>query len=168
MIEREVKILEIDKDKVVSELKRLGAEKVYDGDLFTKYFDYPSRLLKKEGKTLRLRKFTDRSVLTFKKKLPTEGVKEREETEVIVEGDMDEIFKGLGLELTREKKKYRTSLILDKARIDIDTYPGIPTFLEIEGDDKEKIFSTAEKLGFKREDCLDWHSDKLFGYYGYK
>ena len=87
-------------------------------------------------------------------------------TEVVVDGNMSSVLAGLGLGVVRERKKHRTSFVDGNVRIDIDTYPKIPTFLEIEADSKEKIFSMAEKLGFSKKDCLDWHSDKLFEHYG--
>ncbi|RMF55698.1 hypothetical protein D6745_01290 [Candidatus Woesearchaeota archaeon] len=57
MNEVEVKILEIDAEKVRKKLEELGAKKVYEGKVDSIIHDFDDERLKSEGLMLRLRSF---------------------------------------------------------------------------------------------------------------
>ena len=55
----------------------------------------------------------------------------------------------LGFTPKAYQENRRTSFVLDGARLEIDEWPMIPPYLEIEADSEEKICAIAEKLGYR-------------------
>ncbi len=60
-----------------------------------------------------------------------------------------------GLTAYREQQKLRHTLELDGVTLDIDTWPRVPTYVELESNNEQSIRDVAAKLG------LDW-KDALF------
>ena len=68
MKEVEVKILEVKRKNIEETLARLGAKKVFDGDIQTLFFDFKDGKIIKAKDVLRLRKEEeDKIELTYKK-----------------------------------------------------------------------------------------------------
>jgi predicted adenylyl cyclase CyaB len=168
--ETEVKILNIDKSKIVKTLLGIKAEKIFDDEISTIFFDFSNNHIFNTKKILRLRQAGPKSTLTFKKMLTAESVKEAEEYEVEVSNlqTMKVILESLGLRETRNLVKHRTSYKLEKTRFDIDSYKreldNIPTFLEIESD-IDSIYKYAQLLGFSPAECLPWSTDQVISHY---
>jgi predicted adenylyl cyclase CyaB len=171
MKETEVKILEIDRKKIEQTLLENGAEKVFDGDIRTLFFDFKDRSIIKAKDVLRLRKEQDTIELTYKKVRITQTAKTAEEYTVEVSNleTMKIILENLGLSVRESMEKHRVSYTLDHARFDIDRYFGaydfIPEFMEIEAENTASIHNFAELLGFKKEDCLPWSTVELIQHY---
>lgn len=91
----------------------------------------------------------------------------REELEVGVsnERNTSKIISSLGLVLVKEREKRRTSFVLGKTSIEIDTYPGVPPYLEVEGN-KNTIPNTVKKLGYTMKDTTNITSTKVLKKYG--
>lgn len=171
--ETEVKILNVYKSKIVNSLLNMKAEKIFDDEINTIFFDFKDNTIFNANNLLRLRKAGTKSTLTFKKMLNTELVKEAEEYEVEVSDQqiMKIILESLGLRKTRQLLKHRTSYKLQNTRFDIDAYEGeldyIPTFLEIESDNTDSIYKYAKLLGFSPTECLPWSTEQVISYYYY-
>ena len=170
MQEIEVKILEINSQKVKKTLDNLKAKKIFDGEISTLFLDYADGGISKHRAVLRLRKIQRKNELTYKKIKANQVAKEAEELSVEV-SDFDTtlgILQNLSLAVTDQMEKHRVSFKLENVRVDIDRYLGnynfIPEFLEIEGD-LGSIHRYAELLGFKAKDCLPWSTDELVRYY---
>ncbi len=168
MEEIEAKFLEVDVNNLISKLESLGATKAFDGNIVAGYYDFEDGRLKQNKKTLRLRTKGDMAELTLKVPISKEKAKIAEEIEVNVSdaGDMQEILNRLGICKCGELAKHRISYSLNDAHFDFDTYPGIPTFLEIEARSIGDIESYAVKLGLSMEDAKPWSSKELFEHYG--
>jgi adenylate cyclase class 2 len=166
--EIEVKILEIDVEKTEKKLREMGAEKLFDGKLVNVYFDFSDKRLEKEGKILRLRKKDDKVILTYKKFVTQKEAKIMAESELLVEKFelMKEIFKGIGLLPLYEFSKHRTTYKLNQTNFEIDKYPDIPAFLEIEAPDLKTISEMVSKLGFSREEANSYSIKEVLEYYG--
>ena len=161
MEEIEIKYLDIDPEQLEKKLIELGAKKAGDYHYRRAVFDYPDFRLDAQASWLRLRDEGDKITLTFKQRL---GVKEGSlsgddtgmyEKEVVV-SDFDttrEIILKIGLIEKMYQENKRTRYLLDGVECDIDTWPLIPTYLEVEGDSWKKVETVAEKLGFKKEDA---------------
>jgi len=191
MEEIEVKILGIDKDSIEQKLVSMGAEKTFDAEINAFYYDFPDMLLKRHGAVLRLRLEGNNPVITYKgsvghvcgigkelencvKKYPSraEGkVKVLNELETSLENfdAMRKILEGIGMVCWFKMRKRRISYALEEAHFELDKYLGeydfVPWFLEIECSDSEALFSYAEQLGFKREDCKPWSFPEVVEYY---
>ena len=173
MKETEVKILEVDSEKVAAKLAEFGAVKVFEGDLLTVFLDFQDNRISKRRDVLRLRKEGDNAELTYKKIETNKAVKEAQECSVQV-SDLDEtqeILQHIGLKVTAKMRKHRVSYTLGSVRFDIDHFINdfqfIPEFLEIEGS-KEEIQKYAQTLGFQEKDCLPWSTDELIQHYSSK
>ena len=157
-IEYEARILDIDKDKLIKRLKDLNARFV--GEFNQKRYVY-NIIPKADGKWLRLRTNGKKTTLTYKsvEKNSIDGTKELE-----IEVDNFEKTNSL-LELAGIKNKgyqenNRVQYVLDDVEIDIDTWPMIPTYVEIEGKSEESVLNIIKKLGIndKKITTLDVQS----------
>ncbi|MGD0160073.1 MAG: class IV adenylate cyclase [Candidatus Bathyarchaeia archaeon] len=174
MEEIEVKILNVDGRQVEEKLIRLGAKKVFDGEIESLFFDFEDSAMSKAKNVVRLRREDNKTILTFKKFLSNKAVKDVEEIGVVV-SDMakaKKILEFLGLSTTSSTKKDRLSYSLGQVHFDIDKYKGehayIPEFLEIEAEDADTIHKYAKLLGFSIKDCLPWSTEELVSYYSRK
>lgn len=159
MEEIEITYIDIDTKKIEEKLLALGAEKVGDYHYKRIVFDYPDFRLDKESAWIRLRDEGDKITLTFKQRLGEnlrdkldgdEGMYERETTVGDFEATREILLKmGLVEKMYQENKRER--YILDGVECDIDTWPLLDPYLEIEGKNWDEVFATAEKLGLKKE-----------------
>ncbi|MBI2573474.1 class IV adenylate cyclase [Candidatus Woesearchaeota archaeon] len=174
MQEIEVKILEIDVNAIQKKLKQLGARKVFEGPMLASRFDTPTDELEEEGKMLRLRQRGEITELTLKKKPQGEedkNAKVREEIELTVSdyATMKMILASIGLVESGIQEKHRISYALgDDVHIEIDTFPNLPTFLEIEAHSIKKIEEVVSLLGFTMEDTKPWSGKKVLEHYAQK
>lgn len=144
MIEYEARVLEIDKAKLEEKLNLLGAKKVAD-------FDYKRRVYnfnpKSDNKWIRLRTDGNKTTLTIKE-LKSQEIDGTEENEIQV-SDFEEtntILNKLGYKAHTYQENKRTRYLLDGVEIDIDTWPYIPTYVEIEGNSVDEVKNTINKL----------------------
>ncbi|MBI0392512.1 hypothetical protein I8U24_10360 [Thermoactinomyces sp. CICC 24226] len=56
--------------------------------------------------------------------------------------------------------------MLSGARLEIDEWPGIPPYLEIEGESKEHVIQVALQLGVKEEQLTGESTIKTLARYG--
>lgn len=149
--EIEVRFLEIDKEALLSKLSALGAEDLGEVMLEEVIFYDPEGKWKSEEKRVRLRKSGDKIKLSYKetKDKTIDGTTELEfEVDDMVKAE--QFLEKVGLTAFRRQQKKRHTLKLDEVVLDIDTWPRIPTYVELEGPSETAIKSVASKLG------LDW------------
>jgi len=163
----EVKILGASHKDLESKLFELGAEKIFDGIIDAYFFDNFQRDIRNAGETLRLRTEGERTVMTYKKVIPSDTVKIRDETEINV-SDFEEarkLLEGLGYTCYDNVTKRRITYRINDTKFEFDIHQGknsfIPEFFEIEGQNPEEIYNYAEKLGFSKEDCTNYSITEL-------
>ena len=158
--EIEVVFLEVDTEKLEKTLDEIGAVKVKDTFYKHTAFDYPDYRLDKDNSWIRLRDDGEKTTLTYKKRLGVtsqdgstndEGM---EEIEIVVDGyeNTKHFLTAIGLIEKHEAEKKRTRWKKGTTFFDIDTWPGIPTLLEIEATRWRDIEEATTLLGFKKED----------------
>lgn len=151
MEEIERKILEINKKEVEKKLTELGAEKTFEGLLRVCYLDTPNGEIRKRGDLLRVRQFEDKhtEVVYKTNKRIKKGCKVYDEYSFKGESFDEAVafFKCLGFELSCSYEKKRTSYYYQDSEIEIDEYPKIPAFLEIESKDPKQIDTIVNFLG---------------------
>ncbi len=173
--EIETKVLDVDKTKVIEKMNSIGAKKILETKFSVDWFRPRGT---KEGKDpwyLRIRTFSDgKAELTWKSLPKLSGIT-RKSKEININIDspekMKEILEILGLELYAHQEKERISWIHKKWRFDLDQYPGMPAYLEIEGNDEKhnkeaikllsleanKAISEGERILIQKEYGLDWY-----------
>ena len=136
--EYEVRILNIDKEEVVEKLNKLNATFEWD-ELQRRYvYDF---IPKVDNKWIRLRTNGKKTTLTIKEvadNTTASGTKELE-VEVSSFDDTNKILNELGYIPRNYQENNRITYTLDDVEIDIDSWPLIPTYVEIEGKDEESI-----------------------------
>lgn len=163
--EYEVRILEIDREQVIKKLEELGAEFQWDRIQRRYVYDFIPKI---EGKWIRLRTNGEKSTLTIKNLVSSliDGTQELE-----IEVDNFErchlILKELGYEAKGYQENRRCQYLLNGVEIDIDSWPLIPTYLEIEGASEEIVYHTASLLGFTKEECVTRNVEGIYLDYGF-
>ncbi len=135
--EYEVRVLEIDKENLIRKLEKLGAEKIADFNYKRKIYNF---IPKDDNKWIRLRTDGKKTTLTIKKleSLEINGTKEME-VEVSNFEETNNILNELGYTAHTYQENKRTRYVLNNVELDIDSWPYIPTYLEIEGKDEQSV-----------------------------
>ena len=143
--EYEVRVLDINKDELIKKLESLGAEKIAD-------FDYKRRIYNfnpaTDNKWIRLRTDGTKTTLTIKKleNLEIDGTKEMEIAVSNFE-ETNNMLNELGYHSHTYQENKRTRYTLNGVELDIDSWPYIPTYLEIEGKDEQAVRDMIKLLG---------------------
>jgi len=59
-------------------------------------------------------------------------------------------------------EKKRTSYLLNDTKIEIDEWPLIPPYIEIEGQDEKIIYEIAEKLGYSKDKTRIMNTEDVY------
>ena len=140
-IEYEVRVLEINIDEIKSKLESFGA--ILQEDVTQKRYVYDFNPVD-PNKWIRLRTNGTKTTLTI------DGTKEME----IVVDDFDttnEILNELGYKARNAQENKRIKYDLNGVEVDIDSWPMIPTYLEVEGSSEEEVYKTLELLGIDKD-----------------
>jgi adenylate cyclase, class 2 len=133
----------VDVTRLQAMLKTLGASQAFPKTLFTRKIFENDAL--EGGAWVRLRDEGTRSTLTLKQVTDPstiDGTTEIE-TEVADLRAMAEILSRLGLAEVRYQENYREEWRWGQMACDFDTWPGLPTFVEIEGPDEASVRQAA-------------------------
>ena len=144
-IEYEVKILDIIIDDIKKTLENLGA--TYIGCAMQKRYVYDFKPICYE-KRVRLRSNGNKTTLCIKEIIDESKIEWMKELEVEV-SDFDTthaILNQLGYTARAYQENRRTSYSLDWCDIEIDEWPLIPPYVEIEWPNKESVEMVLEKL----------------------
>lgn len=168
MEEIEVKFLDIDPENLIKKLEKLGAKKIFERLYKRRVFDYPDWRLDKDHSWLRLRDEGDQITLSFKKRLEPgkngsndKGMLERE----ILVNNFEEtanILLSIGMIEKHYVENKRIRYILDDIEFDIDFYPQLEPYLEIEAPSWEKINKAIELLELDPEDQKIFSTNQVY------
>ena len=151
MKETEVKFLDVDVEAILKMLQEKGTL-VRARTLFTeKAYDFVDRSIRDDEHhaLCRMRNEGDAVRLTYKFGRTNDGaISTNEELEIEVSDfeTTEQILGKLGLTPYRYREKYRTTYALGDALIEIDEYPQMAPYIEIEGT-KDAITAASEILG---------------------
>lgn len=149
--EIETKVLDIDVGQVQATLESLGAKKTNDTRLIVDWYRNTGITEGNDPWYLRIRSNSEGvHEVTWKAKSEVLGAsrKHKEINFHIEEPEkLADLFAELGLEQYAHQEKDRVSYELAGWHIDIDQYPGMPAYLEIEGESEEHIQEALAKLG---------------------
>lgn len=150
--EIEVRFLEINKDDLLARLNEVGAIDLGE-DLLkeTIFYDQAGKWQYEAKKFARVRQTKNGATLTFKHN-ESDTATGTKEIELKID-DYDkavDLLRELSLVAYRIQEKKRHTFKLGEVIVDIDTWPSIPTYVELEGPDEESLKNTAKLLN------LDW------------
>ena len=143
-VEYEIRVLEININDIIVKLEKMGAKKI--GEFNQKRFVYDLKP-KKSGKWIRLRTNGKVTTLCYKD-VSSNTIDGTKEVEIVVDDfDKTNLFLNkIGFVSKNYQENRRVQYILDGVEIDIDTWPLIPTYLEIEGSSEEDVLRIKELL----------------------
>ena len=160
-IEYEVRVLEINEEEIQGKLNKLNAVLV-ENVLQKRYvYDFKPAI---PSKWIRLRTNGNKSTLTIKniESSKIDGTKEIE-IEVSDFDTTNEILRDLGYKPRGIQENKRIKYNLNGVEVDIDTWPKIPTYLEIEGTSEAEVYNTLELLGIPKEKATSLDVQSIYG-----
>lgn len=161
--EIEAQFLDINKDALRAKLKEVGAKLMKPEVLMRRVvFDLGKH------EYARVRDEGDgKIVMTYKNVKDDKSILGTKEVNVIIDDYENGILllKACGLVPKAEQESYRETWVYDDVEICIDTWPWIPTFVEVEGPSEKSVWDTAKKLGLSREKAKFGSVDTTYQHY---
>lgn len=147
--EIEVRFLNIDKNDLLRKLSSLDAQNQGEKTLNEIIFYDQNLTWLDEKRFVRLRTFGNTTKLTYKQNREQKIDSAQEiEFDVLDQNVTRQFLEKIGLKAYRFQEKKRHTFVWHDITIDIDTWPRIPTYVELEGPSEESLKLLAEKLGF--------------------
>ena len=158
--EYEIRVLEVDIEEIVTKLETLGATKVGDWEQKRYVYDF---IPKRENQWIRLRTNGKKTTLTYKnvEKDSVDGTKELE-IEVDDFEKTNEMLEVLGYKSKGYQENKRIRYMLNDVEIDIDSWPKIPTYMEIEGKDEKEVNETLKLLNVPEEKVTALNCEDIY------
>ena len=163
-IEFEAKVLGVEPNELADRILDLGGRRV--GDRLMRRYVYDIQA-GDESRWIRLRD-TGTDVTLTVKEIAHDGIDGTMETEVVV-GDFEttnELLRRIGFEPKSYQENRRTSFELAGAQLELDWWPLIPPYLEIEGRSREHVVEVGRMLGVSEHDLTGENTTKVYSRYG--
>lgn len=168
-IEKELKILDINIYKLKECLLKHGAKQTFSGNRYFITYDFSDNYLVKNDILLRV---TTDALYTNKAKVSTHIDNTSSVRKVIKfytdnKTDIENMFYALGLIPKTRVASYRDSFVWNDINLDIDQFPGIPPFVEIECDNiAENIQNIQDVLGLRNYKTVNIGTEEIYKEYG--
>ena len=162
--EIEARLLEINEKEFIEKIRSLGATFIGDWFMTRNVYDVVPN---DDSRWIRLRSDGEKTTLTVKE-VKHSGIDGTLETEIEV-GDFDEtntILNKLGFFARGSQTNRRIRYILDDVEIDIDFWPYIPTYVEFEADNVQKIKDLCKKLEIEFNELTTISVPEVYLHYG--
>ncbi|MBK3529546.1 adenylate cyclase [Streptomyces sp. MBT67] len=164
VVEYEAKYLDVDPAAMASRIALAGGEHK-GGRMMRRYVYYT--VPPAAGRWVRLR--DDGSLTTLcVKEITSDAIDGTSETETVV-GDFETthaLLGRMGVPHRSYQENHRDSWVLDGVRLEIDSWPLIPPYLEIEGDCVEDVHGVAARLSIAVPELTSENTTKVFARYG--
>lgn len=162
--EYEIRILEVDKEEMIAKLETLGAKRI--GEYNQKRYVYDLKPAE-NGKWIRLRTNGKNTTLTYKDIVSNtiDGTKEIE-IEVDDFETTNELLERIGFKNKGYQENTRIQYLLNEVEIDIDLWPMIPPYMEIEGKSEKEVLDTIELMGIDKSKFTTLNCSEIYKSYG--
>ncbi|MFJ2664149.1 class IV adenylate cyclase [Nocardia fluminea] len=163
-IEHEAKILDIDHDTIERHILDKGGHKLGERFMRRYVYDVTPGV---DGKWIRLRDNGKRTTLAVKE-ITSDAIDGTHEVEVSVDdfAATNALLEMMGFSAKSYQETKRISYTLDGAELELDTWPGIPPYLEIEAATKADVIRVAELLGYTEADLTGENTIKIYARHG--
>lgn len=160
-IEYECTYLDINKEEFIKEIENLGAKKV--DEFFQKRYTYDFNP-KINNKWIRLRTNGKKTTLTIKEIFDKNRIGGNRELEIEVSDFLkaNEILLELGYKYRNYQENKRIVYKLDNIEFDIDSWPLIPTYVEIEGKSEDDVKTIIEKLNLDKTKITNYDVTSIY------
>lgn len=132
--------------------------------------DFINKIHNNPKKWIRVRQTNNKTTIAVKHILADNdtNLQQMLETEIEVSSikEANNLLEALGFSYKSYQEKERVTYLLDGYEIDIDTWPGIPTYFEIEGKSEKDLEEIIKKLGYSMSECVSCTADEIYIKYG--
>ena len=132
--------------------------------------DFINEFHNNSKKWIRVRQTNDKTTIAVKHILADNGtnIQQMLETEIEVPSikEANNLLEALGYAYKSYQEKERITYVLDDYELDIDTWPGIPTYVEVEGKSEKDLNNILNKLGYSIEETVSCTADEVYERYG--
>lgn len=163
--EFEAKVLGIDPAAVTTKIMALGGQLTAPTTLMRRYvYDITPG---DTSRWIRLRD-TGTSMSLTVKHIRHDGIDGTDEAEVNVSSfdDTNSLLNMLGYTARNYQENRRTSFTLAGAQLEIDEWPQIPAYLEIEAGSRDQVVKVASLLGYPETDLTGENTVKVYARQG--
>lgn len=151
--EIETKVLDIDPEDIKQKLMSLGAEKIKETRLTVDWYKEKGSEVGEEPWFLRIRgDSAGKYEVTWKARSEILGTARRHKEinfNIPEPEKLADLFEELGLEKYAHQEKDRISFSYKDWQFDLDQYPNMPAYLEIEGTSEENVKEAMNLLGLQ-------------------
>ncbi|WP_228804799.1 radical SAM protein [Nocardia higoensis] len=163
-IEHEAKVLDVDPATIECRILDKGGRKLGERLMRRHVYDITPGV---EGKWIRLRDDGNRTTLAVKE-ITSDAIDGTHEVEVTVDdfATTNALLVMLGFSAKSYQETKRVSFTLDGAELELDTWPRIPPYLEIEAPTKADVIRVAELLGYHEADLTGENTIKIYARHG--
>jgi adenylate cyclase class 2 len=162
--EIEARFCAIDPNTITAALQAQSATRTMPRTLMRRIV-FTNTDIEARGGWLRLRDQGDRTFLTYKQTTRDQStIDSTLEAEVEI-GDFQAaqtLLEAMGFTALRYQENYREEWHLDGVAFDLDTWPDLPPFLEIEGPDEHSVRRAAQTLGLDFSTATFGSVDELY------
>lgn len=135
-----------------------------------KLIEFVKKFHNNPKKWIRVRQTNDKTTIAVKHILADNdtNIQQMLETEVAV-SDMSEannLLEALGYSYKSYQEKERITYLFRGYEIDIDTWPGIPTYFEVEGNSEKDLEEVLNQLGYSLSESVSCTADEVYEKYG--
>lgn len=166
MNEIEVTFLDINIEAIREKLVAIGAVHKITHHSKRKLFDLQGLPLDTQNKWLRLRDEGNQITLTYKHRGASDDWIQETEVSVSDFETTAKILESVGFIVKRYEENNREKWEYNGVFFDIDSWPLIPPYIEIEGTSLEKIQKAARELGFSWENHVQSSPLEVYAHYG--
>jgi len=121
-------------------------------------------------KWIRLRQTNDKTTLTVKHIFAnnTTDIQQLQEVEIEVPSlkEANQLLEILGFSYKSYQEKTRITYLLNEHEIDIDSWPGIPPYFEVEGKSVEDLKCFLSSIGYDIKNAVSCTADDIYLKYG--
>ncbi|TDD59345.1 adenylate cyclase [Kribbella antibiotica] len=163
-IEFEAKVLGVEPDVLAAKILRLSGRRIAERLMRRYVYDIEAG---DESRWVRLRD-TGSEVTLAVKEIAHDGIDGTTETEVVV-GDFEtanQLLGRMGFVAKSYQENRRVSFELLGAQLEIDSWPLIPPYLEIEGRSREHVVQVGAALGVAEMELTGENTTKVYARYG--
>jgi adenylate cyclase class 2 len=168
MEECEVKFLNIDPDQLEKQILELGGVKQFDRLFKRVVLDYPDWRLNEDKSWVRVRDEGDRVTFSFKKRIDASEDGSNDKTMIeheVAVSDFEEtieLLHQIGMIDKFYEENRRVQYTLGDVELDIDYWPQLKPYLEIEASSWEKVDAMIEKLGLNPDDKKIYSTHQIY------
>ncbi|GAA2613968.1 CYTH domain-containing protein [Actinomadura fulvescens] len=162
--EYEARFCDIDAHAIAHRLKTNGAQQTLPRTLMRRIV-FKNDDITARGGWLRLRDQGNEVTLTYKQTTAEQSaIDSILEAEIVVSDFQQtrQLLEAMNFTALRYQENYREEWHMDGVTYDIDTWPDLPTFLEIEGPGEQSVRSAAAALGLNFDEATYGSVDEVY------